>query len=190
MMESEKLKRLVELKKELEIKKTNLEKELELIKINLEIINSAISERSFVTADAILKTNTEEKPKVEEKPHPNLIRSDKMLDVDNFVLATMNIFDDNHIEVIPNPELKFKEDISPFKNFLIKKVFEGKKASDAEAGLLPEKSFDYIIKKDEEDNITRIDLLNVNINDAQEMRNLSGSLKWTFKRIREKLKSS
>ncbi len=189
-MNEDQLKRLVELKKELEAKKANLEKELELLKINLEIIDAAITERSFVTADTLIKTKTEEKPKVEEKPKPTLIRSEKILDIDNFVLATLNIFDDNHVEIIPSSELKFKEDISPFKNFLVKKVLEGKKASDADAGLPAEKSFDYVIKKDQEENVVEIYLKNIDVNDAQEMRNLTGSLKWTFKRIREKLKSS
>ncbi|HLI46237.1 MAG TPA: hypothetical protein VKU94_03505 [Geobacterales bacterium] len=188
-MSDEQLKKLVELKKELESKKANLEKELELLNINLSIINAAIAERSFVTADTLLKPHEEKQEiKIEEKPKPNLVRSEKILDIDGYVLASMNIFDDNHIEITPNNELKFKEDISPFKNFLIKKVFEGKKSSDIEEGRPAEKAFSYEIKKDEEGNIIEISLKNIDINDDQEMRNLNGSIKWTLKRIREKLK--
>jgi len=189
-MSEEQLKKLIELKKELELKKANLEKELELVNFNLSIINAAIAERSFVTADTLLKQKEEKSEvKIEEKPKPNLLRSEKILDLDGYVLASMNIFDDNHIDIIPNSELKFKEDISPFKNFLIKKVFEGKKSTDIEEGIPPEKAFNYIIKKDEEGNIVEISLRNIDINDEQELRNLNGSVKWTFKRIREKLKA-
>jgi hypothetical protein len=92
------------------------------------------------------------------------------------------------LEVIPNPSIKFKEDSAPFKNFLVKKVFEGKRSSDIESGKSPEESFDYEIFKDTEGNITSIILKNVNIHDQQEVRNLTNSIKWTIKRIKEKIK--
>lgn len=197
-MSEEQLKKLIELKKELESKKMSLERELELINLNLSIINSAISERSFVTADTLLKAQEEASTKeeqvpepitrIEEKPKIKPIRTEKILDVDGYLLATMNIYEDNRIDIIPNSELKFKEDISPFKNFLIKKVFEGKKSSDIESGKSVDKSFDYSVKKDEEGNIIEINLKNVAVNDSQEMKNLNGSIKWTLKRIREKIK--
>lgn len=193
-MSEEQLKKLIELKKELENKKASLEKELELINFNLSVINAAITERSFVTADTLLKTKeekVEQKPlqKVEEKPKPNLLRSEKLLDIDGFELATLNIYDDNRIDIIPNPEIKFKEDISPFKNFLIKKVFEGKRSNDIEEGIPPEKAFNYSLKKDDLGDIVEINLRNIDVRNEQELRSLNSSLKWTFKRIREKLKA-
>lgn len=188
-MGEEQIKRLVDLKKELEARKINLEKELEIIKLTLDLVNAAITERSFVTADVLLKKKEEEKQVVEEKPKPNLIRSEKIMDMDGSLLATVNIYDDNHIDIIPSPDIKFKEDISPFKNFLIKKVFEGKRSSDIDGGRPPEKSFDYSIKKDEEGNVIEINLRNVDVQNAQELKNLNSSLKWTFKRIKEKIKT-
>jgi hypothetical protein len=185
-MEEDYLKRLAELKRELEQKKLELEKELELIKFNLVLVDKALSSSSFVTADVLLKKEKEEVvAKKEVKPKP--IKTEEIKDVDETLLFSLN-YHEKLLEVIPNPSIKFKEDSAPFKNFLVKKVFEGKRSSDIESGKSPEESFDYEIFKDTEGNITSIILKNVNVHDQQEVRNLTNSIKWTIKRIKEKIK--
>jgi len=184
-MEEDYLKKLAELKRELEQKKLELEKELELIKFNLVLVDKALSSSSFVTADVLLKKEKEEVIKKEIKPKP--IKTEEIKDVDDTLLFSLN-YHEKMLEVIPNPSIKFKEDSAPFKNFLVKKVFEGKRSSDIESGKPPEESFNYEIFKDTEGNVTSIILKNVNIHDQQEIRNLTNSIKWTIKRIKEKIK--
>jgi hypothetical protein len=111
---------LAELKRELEQKKLELEKELELIKFNIALVDKALSSSSFVTADVLLK-----KEKEEIKPRP--IKTEEIKDVDETLLFTLNYYE-KLLEVIPNPSIKFREDATPFKNFLIKKFLKEKEA--------------------------------------------------------------
>lgn len=64
----------------------------------------------------------------------------------------------------------------------------GKKTTDIESGKKVEEAFDYEIIKDNEGNVTQIILKNINIEDQSSIKNLTNSIKWTMKRIREKLK--
>jgi hypothetical protein len=149
------------------------------------LVDKALSSSSFVTADVLLKKEKEEVIKKEIKHKP--IKTEEIKDVDDTLLFSLN-YHEKMLEIIPNPSIKFKEDSAPFKNFLVKKVFEGKRSSDIESGKPPEESFDYEIFKDTEGNVTSIILKNVNIHDQQEIRNLTNSIKWTIKRIKEKIK--
>jgi len=172
------LKKLAELKKELENKKQLLEKELELVNINLMIINKTLAESSFVTADVLL----EKKEIIEEKKEVKEVKkTEKILSENGFILAEIISYNSS-IEIIPN--IKFTEDIAPFKSFLIKRVFDSKKNKDIETK--KEKPFDYEIIKDDVGNISKIILKNISY-DTPDFKNLFKSLRWTLERIREKL---
>jgi|BEDMetMinimDraft_2_1075160.scaffolds.fasta_scaffold02183_2 hypothetical protein len=193
-MSEDYVKKLAELKKQLETRKKQIEDELDLININLNLIDKALAESSFTTASELLQKK-EEVPEIKQqevytqpKEKAKAVHVEKIVDIDGYLLSTLNFYQNNTIEIIPNPDLKFKEDISPFKNFLIKKVFDGKKTTDIESGKKVEEAFDYEIIKDNEGNVTQIILKNINIEDQSSIKNLTNSIKWTMKRIREKLK--
>jgi len=183
------VRKLAELKKQLEERKKQIEDELELLNINLNLIDKALAEASFTPASELIQ----KKEVIVEAKQPSVqvqkpVHVEKIKDADEYLLATLNFYQNNTIEVIPNSELKFKEDISPFKNFLIKKVLDGKKTSDIESGKKSEEAFDYEIIKDNEGNVIQIILKNINIDDQSSIKNLTNSIKWTMRRIREKIK--
>lgn len=193
-MSDDYVKKLAELKKQLETRKKQIEEELELVNVNLSLINKALAEVSFTPASDLIAKKEEDitKQRIVQTAQPvqavKPVHVEKIKDADDYLLATLNFYQNNTIEVIPNSELKFKEDISPFKNFLIKKVFDGKKTSDIESGKKSDEAFDYEIIKDNEDNVVQINLKNINIEDQAAIKNLTNSIKWTMRRIRERIK--
>lgn len=108
-----------------------------------------------------------------------------ILSKDGSELGRMRI-DKNTIHVTPS--LKFNEEISPFKPFLIDRVLEGMRHKDIESGKKEGEALFYEIIKDANNNVKELIIRNVDTNNESVMRGLRNSIKWTLERIKEQNK--
>jgi predicted Holliday junction resolvase-like endonuclease len=108
-----------------------------------------------------------------------------ILSKDGSELGRMRI-DKNAIHVTPS--LKFNEEISPFKRYLIDRVLEGMKSKDIGSGKKEGVALFYEIIKDANNNVKELIIRNVDTNNESVMRGLRNSIKWTLERIKEQNK--
>jgi len=108
-----------------------------------------------------------------------------ILSKDGSELGRMRI-DKNTIHVTPS--LKFNEEISPFKRYLIDRVLEGMKSKDIGSGKKEGVALFYEIIKDANNNVKELIIRNVDTNNESVMRGLRNSIKWTLERIKEQNK--
>ena len=111
-------------------------------------------------------------------------------------LKTMNdeplalmYFDTQHIHVMPDESKKFSVNTPPFGNFLVEKVFSKMQEKDKELVRLGQlnsaEMFSYSIVR-EGDLIREIIIKNV---DEERLKELKSSIRWTFEKMHEKMKS-
>jgi hypothetical protein len=99
-------------------------------------------------------------------------------------------FDKQTIHVYPDETKNFTVNTPPFTNFLVEKVFSKMQEKDKElvrlGQLTAEKMFSYNIIR-EDDQIREIIIKNV---DDERLKELKSSIRWTFEKMYEKMKSS
>jgi len=99
-------------------------------------------------------------------------------------------FEKEAIHVLPDESKNFTANTAPFTNFLVEKVLNKMKEKDAELAktkqLATEKMFSYNIVQ-EGDLIREIVIKNV---DEERLKELKSSIRWTFEKMYEKMKSS
>ena len=179
--------RLAELKRKLEEEKEKLQQKIEEINLILQLIDSFLRERSFVTAEKLLETESlEEKAEVVEKPeHPEkapiLKREIELFRYQGKVILKAEITPD-YARIYIDPEAKIPIESGPIR-YLIR-LFDKYVDEDLrliKAGSLDsDKKFTYII--DEEGGyLTRIELLNYASGDR--LRNILGKIRWAVKTL-------
>jgi hypothetical protein len=93
------------------------------------------------------------------------------------------------MRIVFSRELALKEDIQPFRAFLIKKVLEPITSQDLEAvsrgRIPPDRAFNYELKV--EDGILRELILN-NLYDPARIRDIQSAVRWTLERMYERAK--
>jgi hypothetical protein len=98
-------------------------------------------------------------------------------------------FDKQTIHVLPDESKNFNVNTPPFSNFLVEKVFAKMQEKDKElvrlGQLTTDKMFGYNILR-EQDLIREIVLKNV---DDERLKELKSSIRWTFEKMYEKMKS-
>ncbi len=189
--DAEKIKRLVFFKKKLEEKVVTLESELKELQAMLETVNSMLLEKGFRHAEIKAEAITAEISQSHEEPLAGSIEYENIIPLKTFndeLLANLYV-SENLLRVVPAENKTFNINTPPFTPFLIEKVFIKMKEKDNElirAGQLsPDKIFSYDIIQDG-NAIREIVIKNF---DADRLRELKSSIRWTLEKMYEKMKS-
>lgn len=193
--EAEKIKKFVAFKKELEKKVEGLESELDEQRLMLEAVNSILLEKGFKRAE-IAKTpvTAEVSPVKEETPVelPPQLSSEfenviPLKAVTGESLATLYIEQDS-LRIVLAEDKNFNINTPPFTQFLVERVLAKMQEKDSElagAGqLTTDKIFSYNIVQ-EGDTIHEMVIKNF---DANRLRELKSSIRWTLEKMYEKTK--
>lgn len=193
--EAEKIKKFVAFKKRLEKKVEGLESELDEQRLMLEAVNSILLEKGFKRAE-IAKTpvTAEVSPVKEETPvelppqpsakYENVI---PLKTVTGEPLATLYI-DQDSLRIVLAEDKNFNINTPPFTQFLVERVLAKMQEKDSELArsgqLTTDKIFSYNIVQ-EGDTIHEIVIKNF---DANRLRELKSSIRWTLEKMYEKTK--
>ena len=197
--DAEKIKRLVAFKKKLEKKVEELSSELEELQTMLETVNSVLLEKGFKRAEITKEPAAAEilpsKEEVKAEPEPPSaqppIERENIISLKTFddeLLANIYV-SENALRVVPAEDKSFNVNTPPFNHFLVEKVFVKMQEKDNELArtgqLTPDKIFSYNIVR-EDDLIREISIKNF---DADRLRELKSSIRWTLEKMYEKMKS-
>jgi hypothetical protein len=193
--EAEKIKKFVAFKKRLEKRVEGLESELNEQRLMLEAVNSILLEKGFKRAE-IAKTpvTAEVSPVKEETPVelPPQLSSEfenviPLKTVTGESLATLYIEQDS-LRIVLAEDKSFNINTPPFTQFLVERVLAKMQEKDSElarAGqLTTDKIFSYNIVQ-EGDTIHEMVIKNF---DANRLRELKSSIRWTLEKMYEKTK--
>ena len=211
----EKMKSLIALKKRLEEQLEKLTAESKEVQAALDTVNGILLEKGFKRGDmkevpetaappmpkeVVLPKPEAEPPKVivQHAPDASKATPQRMPEQESVMpLKTMAeeplaiiFFDKQAMHVLPDESKNFSVNTPPFNNFLVEKVFAKMQEKDSELlrtrQLTADKVFSYSIVR-EGDLIREIIILNV---DEERLRELKSSIRWTFEKMYEKMKSS
>jgi hypothetical protein len=198
--DAEKIRRLVAFKKKLETRIEKMSSDLRDSQDILETINSILVEKGFKRAEAndwstvtetTLQGESDDKG-MSERSSPQVheeFESAKLLKtVTGELLANLYV-SGGSLRVVPAEGIDFDINTPPFMHFLIERVLLKMQERDSElvkAGQLsPDKIFCYSIVRDGS-LIREIDITN---SDADRLRELTSSIRWTLEKMYEKMKS-
>ena len=193
--DAEKVKRLVSFREKLEKRVEELDFELKETQATLEAVNSILLEKGFQRAE-LGKTPTAKTDALSPGEETRTERESSM-EYDNIaqlktasgeVLAILCTSGD-FLRVLPAEDKDFNVNTPPFGQFLLQKVFAKMQEKDnelvKEGQLTPERAFSYNIAR-EDDVIREIVIKNV---DAERLRELKSSIRWTLEKMYEKMKT-
>jgi hypothetical protein len=202
-LDPEKMKTMIAFKKRLEEQLEKLTAETKEVQATLDTVNQILLEKGFKRGDIKEVPATPPIPKevVLPKQEPELPKApltqqhtepESVLPLKTMAdepLALM-YFDKQTIHVYPDETKNFTVNTPPFTNFLVEKVFSKMQEKDKElvrlGQLTAEKMFSYNIVS-EDDQIREIIIKNV---DDERLKELKSSIRWTFEKMYEKMKSS
>ena len=203
-LDPEKMKTMIAFKKRLEEQLERLTSETKEVQATLDTINQILLEKGFKRGDikevpaatapslkeVVLPKQEPEPPKVpltQQHTEPESVIPLKTMADEPLALM---YFDKQTIHVYPDETKNFTVNTPPFTNFLIEKVFSKMQEKDKElvrlGQLTAEKMFSYNIVR-EDDQIREIIIKNV---DDERLKELKSSIRWTFEKMYEKMKSS
>jgi hypothetical protein len=206
----EKMKTMIAFKKRLEDQLEKLTEETKEVQSTLDVVNNILLEKGFKRGDikeisaappAMPKEVVLPKPAVETPkpaaPAPTPVPAAPVEQETVIPLKTMNeeplalmYFEKQSIHVMPDESKKFSVNTPPFTNFLVEKVFAKMQEKDKElvrlGQLTPDKMFSYNIVREGE-LIREIIIKNV---DEERLKELKSSVRWTFEKMYEKMKSA
>jgi hypothetical protein len=202
-LDSEKMKTMIAFKKRLEEQLEKLTTETKEVQTTLDTVNQILLEKGFKRGDIkevptapTLTIKEVVLPKHETEP-PKLTLTQVHTEPESVIpLKTMTdeplalmYFDKQTIHVLPDETKNFSVNTVPFTNFLVEKVFSKMQEKDKElvrlGQLSSEKMFSYSIIR-EGDLIREIIIKNV---DDERLKELKSSIRWTFEKMFEKMKS-
>ncbi|MCS7125059.1 MAG: hypothetical protein NZ932_06590 [Candidatus Bathyarchaeota archaeon] len=200
--EAEEVKSLLAFKKRIEKRIEKLESELKELRSILESVNSVLLAKGFKRAELV------KKPSIETAPTPVMAEAVQLsapltaqtpVSVPEFkevaalktasgeLLAKLYI-GENFLKVVPAEDKNFNVNTPPFNQFLVERVLAKMQQKDSELAktgkLKPEEIFTYNIVR-EGDFIREIHMKNF---DAERLKELKSSLKWTLEKMYEKMK--
>ncbi len=205
--DQERIKGIVALKQRLEKRIAKMEAETKELQATLDTVNSILLEKGFKRAslkdvevptsetkkEPALKPPQEPSPLKESKPtgyqggEPENVIPLKTLNEES--LALIFIEKDNSIHVLPDESKHFSVNTPPFSNFLVERVLAKMQDKDNELVRLkqlpPDKMFSYTIVREGEF-IREIVIRNV---DEERFKELKSSVRWTFDKMYEKMRS-
>jgi len=195
-LDSEKMKALVAFKKKLEKQLEDLDAETKEVTAALEIVNQILLEKGFKRGDI------KEVPQQPiEAPKAVVVRdkavSPPIQELDNVIpLRTLNeeplaiiYVEKGSLHVLPDESKSFSVNTPPFNHFLVERILARMQEKDGElvrmGQLTPDRMFAFNIVR-EGDLIREIIIKNV---DEERLKELKSSLRWTFEKMYEKMKS-
>jgi cell division septum initiation protein DivIVA len=201
--EAEEVKRLLSFKKRIEKRIEKLESELKELHSILESVNSVLLAKGFKRAELIKKPTAETTSLIEEAVQPISVPTLKpetaptpefkevipLKTSSGELLANLYVRD-NFLRVVLAEDKNFNVNTPPFNQFLVERVLAKMQQKDSElvkAGKLkPEQIFTYNILRDG-DFVREIHIKNF---DAERLRELKSSIKWTLEKMYEKMARS
>ena len=188
--EAERIKKLIAFKKKLERRVEELESELRETQTMLEIINSILLEKGFKRAE-IAKPQPKKEAAEAAVKFPSPAEYEEVVPLKTIAgeqLANLYV-GKNLIRVVPAENVDFNVNTPPFTQFLVERVLAKMQEKDRELArtgqLEADKIFSYSIVR-EGDLIREIIIRNF---DADRLRELKSSIRWTLEKMYEKMKS-
>jgi|GEM_PF-652221 len=184
------VKKLIELKEWVDKRVVELKSEMGILEALSSMLSTIIAEKSFQPASTLAKEVISEQPQLVQPKQP---QSEQLAGIpirssDGMLLATI-YREDTRMRIVFSRELALKEDIQPFRAFLIKKVLEPITSQDLEAvsrgRIPPDRAFNYELRV--EDGILRELILN-NLYDPARIRDIQSAVRWTLERMYERAK--
>ncbi|MEM2953586.1 MAG: hypothetical protein QXU21_04840 [Candidatus Bathyarchaeia archaeon] len=190
--EGEEIKKLLAFKKKLEKRVEKLQSELKEMQSILETVNSILLLKGFKRAELIKRPPTQEPlPPKEELAIPPSEEFKEIIPLNTVTgepLAKIYV-GENSLKVVLDESKAFNINTPPFNQFLVERVLAKMQEKDSElagAGKLkPEEIFSYNIVR-EGDLIREILVKNF---DAERLKELKSSIRWTLEKMYEKMKS-
>jgi hypothetical protein len=193
------MKSLIAFKKRLEEQLEKLNAETKEIQDSIDTVNGILLDKGFkrldikevppaaVTKEVVLPKEPEtSKPSPQHLPEPESVISLKTMSDEPLALI---FFDKQGLHVLPDESKNFNVNTPPFGNFLVERVFSKMQDKDNElvrsGQLKQDKMFSYNIVR-EGDLIREIVIRNV---DEERLKELKSSIRWTFEKMFEKMKS-
>jgi len=195
--DADKMKRLIEFREKLARRTKKVEGELKDLQATLEIVNSIIMEKGFIRADTIKEEpesraiGTEREATVEQTDQfqePALPENVVQLKTASGEVMAVLYMTEDSLRTLPAADKNFDVNTPPFTQFLVERVLVKMQERDSElirtGQLPPDRALTYSIIKDE-DILREICVNNV---DAERMRELKSSIRWTLEKMLEKTK--
>jgi hypothetical protein len=188
--EAEEVKRLLAFKKKLEKRVEKLESELKELKSILEAVNSVLLAKGFKRAE-IAKAPTVPAETIQPQPQAQMPEFKEIIPLKTAAgetLARLYVGED-FLKIVLAEDKNFNVNTPPFNQFLVERVLAKMQQKDGElakAGKLkPEEIFSYNIVR-EGDIVREIHVKNF---DAERLKEIKSSVKWTLEKMYEKMKS-
>jgi hypothetical protein len=197
----EKMKSLIAFKKRLEDQLEKLNAETDEVQAALDTVNSILLEKGFKRGDikeipapqatAPVPQEVVLPKQAPESTQPAASESETVIPLKTMADEPLALlyFEKHSIHVMPDESKNFNVNTPPFGNFLVEKVFAKMQEKDKElvrlGQLTPDKMFSYNIVR-EGDLIREIIIKNV---DDERLKELKSSIRWTFEKMYEKMKS-
>jgi len=206
------MKSLIAFKKRMEEQLEKLTAEAKEVQAALDMVNAILLDKGFRRGDikeapeapapkeVVLPKQEPEPPKVVVQYTSDTSKpvAQRMPEQETVIpLKTMTdeplaliIFDKQGMHVLPDESKNFSVNTPPFSNFLVEKIFAKMQEKDSELvrtkQLTADKMFSYNIVR-EGDLIREIIIRNV---DDERLKELKSSIRWTFEKMYEKMKSA
>jgi hypothetical protein len=190
--DSERLKALVAFKKRLEKRLEKVDSEIKELNAMLETVNSILLEKGFKRGDMKeVAPPTQAAVAVEEAPLQPAAETEGVIPLKTMndePLAIIYVSKDS-LHVLPDDSKRFSVNTPPFNPFLVERVLTKMRQKDDElvkmGQLAPDRMFAYDIIC-EGDLIREIVIKNA---DAERLRELRSSIRWTLEKMYEKMQS-
>ncbi|MEM2739184.1 MAG: hypothetical protein QXQ29_00060 [Candidatus Bathyarchaeia archaeon] len=183
------LKKLIELKEWIDKRVVDLKNEVGILETLSSMLGTVIAEKSFQPASALAREATPE-PIQPKQVQPEQLGGIPIRSSDGMLLATV-YREDTRMRIVFSRDLALKEDIQPFKAFLIRKVLEPITSQDLEAvsrgRIPPDRAFNYELRVEE--GVLRELILN-NLYDPARIRDIQSAVRWTLERMYERAKKT
>jgi len=200
--ESDKIKKMAELRALLEKRVKEMETELDGLRVLLDFVNAALVEKGFKRAEILQPTPapTSEEELLPPTPPPTRVEvtPPPVLEYEEAVpiktatgelLANLYMSEDS-MRVVLAEDKQFTVDVPPFMAFLVERVLAKMQEKDREAAgageIAPDKILSYSIVR-EGDFLREITIRNVG---ADRARELKSTIRWTLEKMYEKMKAS
>ncbi|HVP27099.1 MAG TPA: hypothetical protein VMT26_05480 [Candidatus Bathyarchaeia archaeon] len=194
--DSERVKKLIAFKANLEKKIEAVDAELKELKAMLETVDSVLLEKGFrhpeMPKEPAASHANVSPPKIESAvessvPLPELESVTLLKAAGGEELAIISV-EGNLMHVVPAPDKNFDVTVAPFTQFLVERVLTKMQERDNELArtgqLKPDKIFSYNIVR-EGDVVRELIIHNV---DEDRLRELKSSIRWTLEKMYEKMK--
>ena len=185
--EGEKIKKLIKFREELEKRIAEVQRELEGLQSLMEVIDDFLLEKGFKRPEIPKMEGA--KKEIEKAEVPAGYRELSIKTPTGERLATLYI-GDGVVRVVLDRDKSFRDDIPPFRQFLIERVLLKMQKKDRETArrgeITPDKILSYSIIK-EGDIIREIIIRNVS---EERIRDLKSSIRWTLEKMYEKMVSA